>query len=162
MTEAYIALGSNLGDRRQTLTEAVRAIGALDSTSVGAQSSLIETDPVGPIAQGKYLNGVIQIETAMGARSLLKELLRIEASLGRDRAGAERWGPRTVDLDLLLFGESKINEPGLHVPHPRIADRRFVLAPLCVIAPDLIVPGLDRTVRQMLDDLVSAEDAACS
>lgn len=162
MTEAYIALGSNLGDRRQTLREAVRAIGALDSTSVGSQSSLIETDPVGPIAQGKYLNGVIRIETALDARSLLKELLRIEASLGRDRAGAERWGPRTVDLDLLLFGESKIDEPGLHVPHPRIADRRFVLAPLCEIAPDLIVPGQDRTVRQMLDDLVSAEDTACS
>ncbi|MCA9273909.1 MAG: 2-amino-4-hydroxy-6-hydroxymethyldihydropteridine diphosphokinase [Phycisphaerales bacterium] len=162
MTEAYIALGSNLGDRRQTLDNAVRAIDALRSILVIARSSLIETDPVGPIEQGKYLNGVIRIETDLTARELLSELLRIEASLGRDRSSAERWGPRTVDLDLLIFGDAQIDEPGLRVPHPRIAERRFVLEPLYEISPNLIVPGIDRSVRELLAEMKGEENPACS
>ena len=162
MTEAYIALGSNLGDRHGTLNEAVRAIDALDNTRVLAQSTLIETDPVGPIEQGKYMNGVVHVETSLTAQELLAELLRIEASLGRNRASAERWGPRTADLDLLIFGNSQINEPGLCVPHPRIAERRFVLEPLFELAPDLIVPGIDRTVKDLLTALVRSENQACS
>ncbi|MFI4871829.1 MAG: 2-amino-4-hydroxy-6-hydroxymethyldihydropteridine diphosphokinase [Phycisphaerales bacterium JB061] len=160
MTEAYIALGANLGDRERTLGQAVEAIDTLASTRVTARSALIETEPVGPIEQGSYLNGVIRIETGLDAPALLTELLKIEASLGRDRSRAERWGPRTVDLDLLIFGEAQIELPGLCVPHPRIAERLFVLEPLCEIAPDLIVPGAAQTVRQLRDNLTSSERPA--
>ncbi len=162
MTEAFIALGSNLGDRRDTLTRAVRAIDELGSTRVSARSTLIETDPVGPVAQGKYLNGVVRIETDLSPRELLDALLAIEASLGRDRMGDLRWGPRTADLDLLLFGEMQINDPGLHVPHPRLAQRRFVLEPLCELAPDLVIPGLGKTVGMLLETFVESEGAGCS
>ena len=160
MTEAYIALGANLGDRERTLGQAVEAIDTLASTRVTARSALIETEPVGPIEQGSYLNGVIRIETGLDAPALLTELLKIEASLGRDRSRAERWGPRTVDLDLLIFGEAQIELPGLCVPHPRIAERLFVLEPLCEIAPDLIVPGAAQTVRQLRDNLTGSERPA--
>ena len=162
MTDAYIALGSNLGDRRATLERAVRDINGLEMTRVVAQSTLIETDPVGPVAQGRYLNGVIHVQTQLTPRALLGSLLAIEAELGRDRLGDLRWGPRTADLDLLIFGDLQIDEPGLHVPHPRLAERRFVLEPLCEIAPELVVPGLGKTVRELLDALARTEGAKCS
>ena len=162
MTDAYIALGSNLGDRRATLERAVRDINGLEMTRVVAQSTLIETDPVGPVAQGRYLNGVIHVQTQLTPRALLGSLLAIEAELGRDRLGDLRWGPRTADLDLLIFGDLQIDEPGLHVPHPRLAERRFVLEPLCEIAPELVVPGLGKTVRELLDALARTEGANCS
>jgi len=162
MTDAYIALGSNLGDRRATLERAVREINGLESTRVVAQSTLIETDPVGPVAQGRYLNGVVHVQTKLSPRALLESLLAIESELGRDRTGDLRWGPRTADLDLLIFGDLQIDEPGLHVPHPRLAERRFVLEPLCEIAPELVVPGLGKTVRELFDSLAREEGAECS
>lgn len=162
MTDAYIALGSNLGDRRATLERAVREIDGLESTRVVAQSKLIETDPVGPVAQGRYLNGVVHVQTQLTPRALLESLLAIEAKLGRDRTGDLRWGPRTADLDLLIFGDLQIDEPGLHVPHPRLAERRFVLEPLCEIAPMLVVPGLGKTVRELFDSLEREEGDECS
>lgn len=161
MTEAFIALGSNLGDRRAQLLAAVDAIAALPGTRVVACSAFIETQPVGPVPQGLYLNGVVHVETALGARALLESLLAIEAGLGRDRASAERWGPRTVDLDLLLYGSDEIDEPGLHVPHPRLSERRFVLEPLCELAPELIVPGVGRSVRELYGALVRSEAGRC-
>ncbi len=162
MTDAYIALGSNLGDRRTALTRAVRAIDGLASTRVSAQSTLIETDPVGPVAQGRYLNGVVRVQTELAPRVLLESLLAIETELGRDRTGELRWGPRTADLDLLIFGDLILDEPGLHIPHPRLAERRFVLEPLCEIAPGLVVPGFGKTVRELLNALAQAEGAECS
>lgn len=162
MTDAYIALGSNLGDRRATLERAVREIDGLESTRVVVRSTLIETDPVGPVAQGRYLNGVVHVQTKLTPRALLESLLAIESELGRDRTGDLRWGPRTADLDLLIFGDLQIDDPGLHVPHPRLAERRFVLEPLCEIAPGLVVPGLGKSVRELFNALTQAEGAECS
>lgn len=162
MTEATIALGSNLGDRRATVALALKAIEVLPGSRILAQSTLIETEPVGPVQQGMYLNGVVRIETVLDARTLLTALLAIESDLGRDRSSAQRWGPRTLDLDLLLFGNAQIDEPGLCVPHPRLTQRRFVLEPLAEIAPDLDVPGTGRTVRELLQELNSTEGTRCS
>jgi 2-amino-4-hydroxy-6-hydroxymethyldihydropteridine diphosphokinase len=112
-------------------------------------SSFLETDPVGKLDQPRFVNAVAMLETELGPRELLERLLEVERRLGRDRATEERWGPRTVDLDLLLYGGATIDEPGLTVPHPRLAERRFVLEPLAEIAPDLSLPD-GRAVRDLL------------
>lgn len=158
MTKAVVALGSNLGDRRATIDSALTAIDSLQFASVERVSTLIETDPVGPIEQGSYLNGVCVIETTLSARELLEALLAIEKSLGRDRSTEQRWGPRTIDLDLLVFGDVIIDEPGLCVPHPRLAERMFVLEPMNEIIPELIVPGCRLTVHQLYSELKNRED----
>jgi 2-amino-4-hydroxy-6-hydroxymethyldihydropteridine diphosphokinase len=100
---------------------------------------LRETEPVGPVEQGPFLNGAVQVATELGPRELLERLLDIEQRLGRVRA--ERFGPRTIDLDLLLYGDEVLDEPGLTLPHPRLHERRFALEPLAELAPDLVVPG---------------------
>lgn len=158
MYKAVVALGSNLGDRRATIDSALAAIGSLQHASVERVSTLIETDPVGPVEQGRYLNGVCVIETTLAARELLDALLAIEKSLGRDRSTEQRWGPRTIDLDLLVFGDVIIDEPGLCVPHPRLAERMFVLEPMNEIIPELIVPGCRLTVHQLYSELTNRED----
>jgi 2-amino-4-hydroxy-6-hydroxymethyldihydropteridine diphosphokinase len=135
MTRAYVGLGANLGDRERTIRRAVELL-----PDVVAVSQLIETDPVGYVDQPRFLNGVAALETELPPRALLERLLEIERSLGRTRDGP-RFGPRTIDLDLLLYGDEQIDEPGLTVPHPRMHERRFVLEPLAELAPDLIVPG---------------------
>lgn len=149
---ACIALGSNLpspaGDRSATLASAVRAVAALPRTALRAHASPIETEPVGPAGQGPYLNAAVSVMTTMSTRELLEALLDIERAHGRVRA--ERWGPRTLDCDLILFGDSIIDEPGLTVPHPEMAARRFVLEPLASIEPELIVPGDGRCIREIL------------
>lgn len=162
MTRVYLALGSNLGDRETLIARAVREVGQLPGTRTLAQSSLIETDPIGPGPQGRYLNGVLAIETTIPPRELLAALLTIEAGLGRDRARSERWGPRTIDLDILLYGELQLDEPGLTLPHPRLAQRRFVLAPLAELAPELVVPGLGESVRDLHSKLDASEQSPCS
>ena len=155
MTElAAIALGSNLGDRRSTIEHALSDLA--DLGEVVSCSSLIETEPVGPPGQGPYLNAACLLRTSRAPRALLAGLLAIELACGRDRAGGQRWGPRTLDLDLLLYGSQIIDEPGLTVPHPRLHERLFVLEPLAEVAPDLVVPTHDRTVAQLLDRLRSA------
>jgi 2-amino-4-hydroxy-6-hydroxymethyldihydropteridine diphosphokinase len=127
---AYVGLGANLGDRERTLRAAVEALAANHQIEVLAVSSLRETDPVGPVPdQPRFLNGAVALETSLSARELLRVLLRTEAAFGRTREGRPG-GPRTLDLDLLVYGDEEIDEPGLEVPHPRLHERPFVLEPL--------------------------------
>ena len=139
---AYIGLGSNLGDREATLREALRRLGAVDGIAVVAVSSFRETDPVGKVDQPRFVNAAAELETSLRPHDLLDRLLEVERALGRDRdrAQEERWGPRTVDLDLLLYGDETVEEPGLEVPHPRLAERVFVLEPLLELEPELRFP----------------------
>jgi 2-amino-4-hydroxy-6-hydroxymethyldihydropteridine diphosphokinase len=146
-----IALGSNLGDRESYLH---RGVDALRATLTHVRvSSFIETEPVGVIGQPPYLNGVLIAETTLSPRELLQLLLDIEHQFGRvrpfDRA------PRTLDLDLILYGDRVINEPDLYVPHPRFRERRFVLEPLAELAPDMIDPVTGRTIAELLLDFVA-------
>jgi 2-amino-4-hydroxy-6-hydroxymethyldihydropteridine diphosphokinase len=143
---AYIGLGTNLGDRELNLRRALERLEALGPVRA---SSFRETDPVGVTDQPKFLNAAAELATDLPPRALLERLLEIERELGRDRGTARRWGPRIIDLDLLLVGEEAIDEPGLTVPHPRLADRRFVLEPLCELNEDLTLPDGTR-VRDLL------------
>lgn len=136
---AYIGLGSNLGDRRGNLDRAVELLAADESIRIVAVSSFRETEPVGFRDQPRFLNGAVAVETALSARELLDRLLAVERELGRERTGP-RFGPRTIDLDLLLYGDEVIDEPGLTVPHPRLAERMFVLEPLVELEPTLSLP----------------------
>jgi 2-amino-4-hydroxy-6-hydroxymethyldihydropteridine diphosphokinase len=141
MTRAFVGLGSNLGDRERLLGGAVDQLRALPGTEVRAVSSLRDTEPVGFVDQPRFLNGAVELETALDAEKLLAELLRIERLLGRDREAVPTGGPRTVDLDLLLYGDERLEAPGLEVPHPRLHERRFVLEPLAELDSALQVPG---------------------
>ena len=134
MTLAYVGLGANLGDREATIRAAVAEL-----PGVVAVSTLRETDPVGITEQPRFLNGVVALETDLTPRELLDVLLAVERRLGRERR--ERWGPRTIDLDLLLYGDQTLDEPGLAVPHPRLHERRFALEPLAELDAGLSVPG---------------------
>jgi 2-amino-4-hydroxy-6-hydroxymethyldihydropteridine diphosphokinase len=139
VTLAYVGLGANLGRREETLQRAVRLLRETDSVEVRAVSTLRETEPVGVVDQPSFLNGAVELRTSSSARELLEVLLEIERSLGRVRG--ERWGPRVIDLDLLVYGNEVVDEPGLHVPHPRLHERRFALEPLAELDPELEVPG---------------------
>jgi 3-oxoacyl-[acyl-carrier protein] reductase len=148
----YIALGSNLGDRGAYLDRAVAALGRHPAITLGKVSRYYETEPVGgPPGQGPFLNAAAQIDTELSARELLEALLEIERSLGRVRQ--ERHGPRTIDLDLLLYGEMILGDIGLTVPHPRMHERLFVLAPLAEISPAARHPVFGKTVGSLLDEL---------
>jgi len=149
---AYVGLGANLGDREATIRRAVALLDAAAGVAVVARSSLRETEPWGPVEQPRYLNGALAVDTELGPRALLGVLLDVERRLGRVRADEERWGPRTIDLDLLLHGDLVVDEPGLAVPHPRLHERRFALEPLAELAPDAVVPGRG-TVAELLDAL---------
>jgi 2-amino-4-hydroxy-6-hydroxymethyldihydropteridine diphosphokinase len=142
VTRAYVGLGANVGPREVTLLRAVDLLGTSDGVAIVAVSQLRETEPVGVVGQPPFLNGAVAVDTTLGPRDLLDELLAVESELGRVRT--ERWGPRTVDLDLLVYGSETIDEPGLHVPHPRLHERRFALEPLAELDPELVVPGLGR------------------
>jgi len=145
VTVAYVGVGSNLGDREATIRAAISAL-----PGVVAVSQLRETDPVGIIEQPAFLNGAVALETELSPRQLLAALLAIERELGRERR--ERWGPRTIDLDLLLYGGETVDEPGLTVPHPRLHERRFALEPLVELDPELLIPGRGR-VADLLAEL---------
>jgi len=141
--KAWIGLGSNLGDRLGALRAARAALDLLADVTVLAASNVYESDPVGPGQQGLYFNAALELETALEPRALLGQLFVIERDLGRDRsADAVRWGPRTLDLDLLLFGDRHLCEAGLEVPHPRLHQRPFVLLPLVELVGDHLHPGL--------------------
>jgi 2-amino-4-hydroxy-6-hydroxymethyldihydropteridine diphosphokinase len=141
---AYVGLGSNLGDRKENIRRALEQLGELGTVRA---SSIRETDPVGITDQPRFLNAVAEIETDLTARELLDRLLAIELEVGRDRAGGVRWGPRAIDLDLLLYGNQTIEEPGLTVPHPRLAERDFVLEPLHELDPELALPDGRRIIE---------------
>jgi 2-amino-4-hydroxy-6-hydroxymethyldihydropteridine diphosphokinase len=140
MPLVYVGLGSNLGDREQTIHAALELLESDPEIVVAAVSSLRETDPVGYTDQPKFLNGAAALRTELSPRALLERLLEVERELGRERSGP-RYGPRTIDLDLLLYGDEEINETGLRIPHPRLAEREFVLEPLAELDSGLLVPG---------------------
>jgi 2-amino-4-hydroxy-6-hydroxymethyldihydropteridine diphosphokinase len=141
VTRAYVGLGANLGDREASLRAALERLGETPGIKVIAVSSFRETEPVGYLDQPRFLNGAVALETELPPRALLEALLAVERSLGRTRDGP-RFGPRTIDLDLLAYGEEAVDEPGLRVPHPRLGERAFALEPLVELEPALVLPGL--------------------
>jgi 2-amino-4-hydroxy-6-hydroxymethyldihydropteridine diphosphokinase len=149
LTLAYVGLGSNLGERESLIRRAAELIGAR------RLSTLVETEPWGYTEQPKFLNAVAEVETPLDARGFLDYLLEVERRLGRERVGPQ-WGPRTIDLDLLLYGDEEIDEPGLVVPHPRLGERLFVLEPLAELVPSHKIPG-SGTVQAVLAGLQSFE-----
>lgn len=137
-THAFLALGSNLGDRLQHLRSAARRLDATEGVDVLRSSRVYETEPVGP-QQPAYLNAVIEVDTTLTPRELLGACRRVEDALGRVRA--ERWGPRTIDVDILVYDEQTVDEPDLVIPHPRMHERGFVLVPLGELDADPMLPG---------------------
>lgn len=151
-TIAYIGLGANLGERGQTIAEALRRLDQDARTTLLRSTAPIETDPVGYTDQPRFLNAAASVATTRSAAELLELLLQVEQELGRVRSEGQRYGPRTVDLDLLLYGNERIDEDGLEIPHPRLHERRFVLEPLAELDPGLVVPGRG-TVSALLAEL---------
>jgi 2-amino-4-hydroxy-6-hydroxymethyldihydropteridine diphosphokinase len=147
VTVAYVGLGANMGDREATIRRAAGLIGA------ARVSPIVETEPWGYADQPMFLNAVAEVETELPARALLELLLDVERRLGRERTGP-RYGPRAIDLDLLLYGDERISEPGLEVPHPRLLERLFVLEPLAALVPARKIPG-NGTVSEALAGIQS-------
>jgi 2-amino-4-hydroxy-6-hydroxymethyldihydropteridine diphosphokinase len=150
-TITYLSLGSYIGNREATIRKAIRKLGELGSVS--KQSSLYETEPVEFTAQPQFLNCAIELDTELSAHDLMREILAIERALGRDRDHAQPKAPRTIDIDILLYGDQIIDEPGLKIPHPAMQHRRFVLAPLAEIDPEVVHPVLERSAGELLDEL---------
>jgi 2-amino-4-hydroxy-6-hydroxymethyldihydropteridine diphosphokinase len=155
MRKAYIGMGANLaswaGAPEATLAAATVRLASLGR--IASRSSLYSTAPVGFAAQPRFVNAVVELHTALPPRQLLDRLLAIEQEFGRDRSAGIANGPRTLDLDILLFGEMKLSEPELQIPHPRLAQRLFVLAPLNQIAPSLLVPGCVMNIGELFQEL---------
>jgi 2-amino-4-hydroxy-6-hydroxymethyldihydropteridine diphosphokinase len=141
VSRAYVGIGSNLGNSRKTIAAALDLLAAEEGIRLVAVSSLQETEPVGYEDQPRFVNGAAALETDHPPRQLLERLLEIERRLGRVRGEAPRFGPRTIDLDLLIYGDEIMDEPGLIVPHPRLHERRFALEPLAELDPSLEIPG---------------------
>lgn len=152
---AFVGLGGNVGDVENTLMEALWSIDSLPQTSIRAQSRLYRSPPWGRTDQAEFINAVVELQTRLAPSILLEALLGIEVKFGRVRDAGDRWGPRRLDLDLLAYGEEAIDVPGLHLPHPRLHERGFVLVPLAEIAPTLEIPG-----RGTVADLLAAVDVS--
>lgn len=148
---AYLGLGSNLGDRFRNLSEAVRRLNETGEVEVREISPVYETEPDGDPGQPEYLNAALRVETALDARKLLKACLGVEKAMGRVRE--EHWGPRNIDIDLLVYGDVVLSTKDLSVPHPLLHEREFVLRPLADIAPELVHPVIFDTVSQLLGDV---------
>ncbi len=157
---AFIGIGTNLGDRATNYQQAIARIAALRDTRVVRQSSVYETEPVGEI-KGSFLNGVIEVETEMTAEETMRRLLAIERAMGRQRGGGRKptnrakYRSRPIDLDLLFFNHEVIDAPSLTVPHPRLHERRFVLAPMAELAPALVHPKFNKSISELLAELKS-------
>lgn len=152
MARVFIGLGSNVGDRQAHLEQARAALAALPGTRLVAFSPVYETDPVGPVEQGPFLNAVAELATSLEPAVLRSALVAIETRAGREPVELrQRWGPRTLDLDLLLYDDQVIDTPELSVPHPRLHERVFVLRPLCDLAPEVVHPTLGVTMRELLE-----------
>jgi 2-amino-4-hydroxy-6-hydroxymethyldihydropteridine diphosphokinase len=156
MKNAYIALGTNLGERLENLKRAVELINKEDALEVKSLSSVYETKPIGGPEQGNFLNACALIKSELTPTMLLLKLLEIENIMGRVRE--ERWGPRIIDLDLLVYENVSMNTPLLELPHPRLTERDFVLIPLSDIAPDLVITGSGKTVYNLLSTRPKADD----
>ncbi|HLB03719.1 MAG TPA: 2-amino-4-hydroxy-6-hydroxymethyldihydropteridine diphosphokinase [Gaiellaceae bacterium] len=152
MARAYVGLGSNLGERERMLRDALDLLAQVPGIELIAVSSFSETDPVGYLDQPRFVNAAAALETTLAPRELLAELLAVERRLGRTREGQLRFGPRTIDLDLLLYEDEVVDEHGLTVPHARLHERRFVLEPLAELDAELVVPGRGR-VTDLLAEL---------
>ena len=150
MTTAYIGIGSNLGDKLNNCRKSIEMTGRIPDTSVTAQSVFYRTEPVGVEGQDWYVNCVISLSTGLPAQELLKNLLDIEQIMGRERK--KKWDSRTIDLDILLYGQEVIEEEDLTVPHPLMHLRKFVLEPMVQLAPDLIHPVLGKSMAGLLED----------
>jgi 2-amino-4-hydroxy-6-hydroxymethyldihydropteridine diphosphokinase len=148
---ACVGLGANLGDATAAVQGALQALDALPDTRLLRASRLYRTPAWGKTDQPAFVNAAAVLDTQLDARTLLDAMLSIERTFGRDRTANERWSARTLDLDLLLYGEDRIDEPGLHIPHPHLHERAFALVPLVEIAPDIVIPGHGRAA-----DLVAA------
>lgn len=149
MTEIYLSLGSNIGDRALNISRAIESL-PVHGVHVVQQSSPYETEPVELRDQEWFLNGVVEVETKLTPQRLMQALLEIERSMGRLRLTPK--GPRIIDMDILLFGSTIVHEPGLQIPHPRMAERRFVLVPFAEIAAGAMHPVLKKTIGELLDE----------
>lgn len=154
MPQALIGLGGNVGDVRATLAKAVAAFCDGEVVRLLARSSDYETPPWGVTDQPPFVNLALRVQTELAPRDLLKRALGVEAGLGRDRATGRRWGPRPVDIDILAYDDIRLDEPDLHIPHPRMTERAFVLVPLAEIAPDWVLEG--RTIAEWVGDIDAA------
>jgi len=152
---AFVGMGGNVGDVENTIMEALWAMDSLPQTSIRAQSMLYRSPPWGRTDQAPFINAVVELQTRLAARVLLDYLLEVETRFGRVRSQGEKWGPRTLDLDLLNFGDAVLDQPGMHLPHPHLHERAFVLVPLAEIAPKLEIPG-----RGRVSDLLALIDAS--
>ncbi len=152
MARAFVGIGANLGDREGTIRQALERLEERPGAEVVAVSALRDTDPVGYLDQPQFLNGAVELRTELAPRDLLEMLLGVERELGRVRGDGPRFGPRPIDLDLLLYDDEVVDEPGLVLPHPRLHERRFALEPLAELDPALVVPGRGG-VSQLLAEL---------
>lgn len=150
---ACVALGSNLGNKRLNIIKAIRFIGHIKQTVLTHSSGLYRTPPAGKSNQPNFLNAVVEIKTFLSAMNLLKEVLKIEKRMGRVRSN-ERWAPRIIDIDILLYNQDAYYSSRLIVPHPRMYQRRFVLEPLCDISPNLIHPIFHKSMSMLLEELL--------
>jgi len=155
----FIGLGSNLGDRRLNIADALDRIGKLPGTRILKESSLYESEPHGD-AKTWFVNGVIEVETEFSPENLLKKLKGIEGAMGRKRVKGKRWGSRIIDLDILFYSNLVVRKRSLKLPHPEIANRRFVLLPLSELAPQLIHPVLQATVSELLSGVADTKKIA--
>lgn len=148
---AFLGLGANLGDREASILFALRALDMLPTAEVAAVSSLYETAPVGFTDQPQFLNAVAQVRTTLTPEGLLQAVLHLENEMGRTRT--QRWGPRVIDIDILVYGSRQIISPALTLPHPRLRERAFALVPLAEIAPELVLPGESEPIKNSAESL---------